>query len=339
LNIEGATPKLNFQADALNRDWTFISDSEQNFRLKRANETYDTITIMMTGGHANFAGDITSNSQAVIKNNDARLTNQRTPTDNSVDNSKVADGALSQSKINGLETALAGKQGTSALGFTVAGISSPIQTSPNIKFNVDGTTRWQFINDTSNSNTFSLQRNTGLGMGDVVTINSNGKTTLQNGVECASDVTVQSNLICNNNLTINNLFLTPNQPTAFLRFIGTQSVANGVTAKVIPDGIIYNVGNMWNAGQGRFNISVNALYLITASMTLNNRSSTTRVLCSIRRNNNAIVYNEGFWSCQVSTTQILTNGDYLELFVSHSGASPANIITTAETHFSLTLIG
>ena len=99
------------------------------------------------------------------------------------------------------------------------------------------------------------------------------------------------------------------------------------------------IGYIWNAGQGRFNISTPGLYLITASMTLNNRRNTTRVLCSIRRNNNAIVFNEGFWSAQANTAQTLSNGDYIELFVSHSGASSTTIITTAETHFSLSLIG
>jgi len=80
-------------------------------------------------------------------------------------------------------------------------------------------------------------------------------------------------------------------------------------------------------------------FLISASMTLNNRSSTTRVLVSVRRNSNAIIFNEGFWSAQVNTTQVLLVGDYIELFVQHSGASSANIITTAETHFALTLLG
>jgi hypothetical protein len=318
LIVEGAAPIIWLQADTVNRDWSITSDSQQNFKIRRTSSLLDTMTLSMSNGNVSFAGSIISQS---------------------VNDSSISDNAISQSKINGLVSALAGKQGTSALGFTVAGLTSPIATSPNIKFNVNSTTEWQFINDTSNSNTFSLQRNTGLGMGDVITINSNGNTTFQNAVECEGDVTMQSNLTCANNVTINNLLLIPNQPTAFLRFIGTQSVNTGGPHKVIPDGIIYNIGNMWNAGQGRFNISTNGLYLMTTSMTLANRNNTITVLVSVRRNGNAIVFNTSLYSAQVNTTQILNSGDFIEIFVQHSGASSTTIFTNAETHVSLTLIG
>ena len=69
----------------------------------------------------------------------ATLTNQRVPTANSVDNTKVADGALSQAKVNGLTTALSTKLESTAV------ITDPTnQNWANVTINDDGssTSNW-----------------------------------------------------------------------------------------------------------------------------------------------------------------------------------------------------
>ena len=112
-------PSIQFQQGGA-AAWTLAPDaSDSTLRLQRGSGFIDTFTINSNNGNVIFLGNITSNNQMVILNNDSRLTDQRTPLHNSVDNSKVADNALSQSKINGLSTASAGKQGTADLSLII----------------------------------------------------------------------------------------------------------------------------------------------------------------------------------------------------------------------------
>lgn len=71
-----------------------------------------------------------------VAGNDARLTDQRVPTDSSVTNAKVAPGAgIEQSKIDGLTAALAGKE---AVG-VAAGLDAPLSTRISV---LEADTNW-----------------------------------------------------------------------------------------------------------------------------------------------------------------------------------------------------
>jgi len=136
--------------------------------------------------------NITANSQAVVLNNDARLTNQRTPTDNSVDNTKVSDNALSISKINGLETILANKQGRSEESLTLSA-SNPIQ--PALIYVQNGVASWTLRPDTMG--VLRLQR-TGSFVDVFTASRDNGNVTFSNTVT-ASNFEVGGNSVVLNN--------------------------------------------------------------------------------------------------------------------------------------------
>lgn len=69
----------------------------------------------ITGKPTTFAPTIGSGATQAVAGNDSRLTDQRVPTANSVDNTKVADAALSIAKTSGLQTALDGKATTASV--------------------------------------------------------------------------------------------------------------------------------------------------------------------------------------------------------------------------------
>lgn len=67
-----------------------------------------------------FAPTIGSTSVTAVAGDDARLSDQRVPTANSVDDTKVADGALSFAKVSGLQPTLDTKVDSSSLGTAAA---------------------------------------------------------------------------------------------------------------------------------------------------------------------------------------------------------------------------
>lgn len=73
----------------------------------------------ITGKPSTFAPTIGSTGSTAVAGNDTRLTDQRVPTANSVDNTKVADGALAIVKVSGLQAGLDGKAGAASAGAAI----------------------------------------------------------------------------------------------------------------------------------------------------------------------------------------------------------------------------
>lgn len=84
----------------------------------------------ITGKPSTFPPTIGSTGTTAVAGNDARLTDQRTPSDNSVTSAKIVNGtivdadinasaAIAQSKVSGLTTALSGKESTLTAGTNI----------------------------------------------------------------------------------------------------------------------------------------------------------------------------------------------------------------------------
>ena len=116
-------------------------------------------------------------------------------------------------------------------------------------------------------------------------------------------------------------------------------VVSGATpSKIIPNLIEYNTGNMWEAGNGRFVLPINGLYSITATLTLSNRSNANTVLCSIRRNGAAILFQTAVFVANININYVLTQGDIIEIFASCPTGGATHVISNNENHLSLSLI-
>ena len=132
--------------------WTLRPDTTGLLRLQRGGGFVDVFTANRDNGNITFPGLVTGgnfvvNGEAVVLNNDSRLSDQRTPINNSVDNTKVADNALSQSKINGLTSALNNKadknNATILNNLNIEGIT------PSLYFQTDNQNRdWLIRSDT-----------------------------------------------------------------------------------------------------------------------------------------------------------------------------------------------
>lgn len=262
-----------------------------------------------------------------------------TPSPNSVTNASVNDGALSQAKIANLTSDLAAKASLSGATFSNdVTVSASKPSGGNTALNVANSGAGGFTSLYLNAPSETAQLFVGAGGGLTI-----GTNTAQ-GIKLVVDRFVNSTPVVDisastRDVTINGgAFLVLSQPCGFVRFTGTHTVDTGGPHKASPDSALYNVGTIWSTSQKRFNIPKDALYQVSASVTLANRSNSTRVLVSVRRNGQAIVYNEGFWSAQVSFTNLLLPGDYLEMFVQHSGASSTTILTTQECHFACALL-
>jgi hypothetical protein len=255
-------------------------------------------------GGAAFTGSVTVEGAAVIT---------------SVTNSTVADSALSIGKVSGLQTALDGKQGAGALGLTVAGVTAPVATNPRVDWTVDSTTQWRLQTDASGG-ALRLQRRAGLGLEDAVTVNQG------NG-----DVALASRL------------LAPLQPYAYLRFNNGEAIVGGgqgSQGKMVPGTTVHNVGDLWSAAQGRFNVPVSGLYAASLQLAPQNRSSTNLIVSSLRVNGTTtIAEQQTVYAAVLSVVYNLAAGDYVEIFASSpSGATTTHVTAALQSYVSFALL-
>lgn len=107
LPTQGQTPwdgTLNAAITAVNDE---VENHEERIEvLEAGGGGGSTAWADITGKPSTFPPTIGATGSTAVAGNDARLTNQRVPTANSVDNTKVADGALSPAKISGLDAAI-----------------------------------------------------------------------------------------------------------------------------------------------------------------------------------------------------------------------------------------
>jgi len=102
--------------------------------------------------------------------------------------------------------------------------------------------------------------------------------------------------------------------------------------------VLQNVNSLWNAGTGRFEVTVGGLYAVTSSMTLANRSASNQVLLSIRRNGVSVLFTQNFYATHVNFTLQLNAGDYLEVFASCPLGGATTVVNSIESHVSVGII-
>jgi hypothetical protein len=280
---------------------------------ERIVKLYDNVIV---NGSLYSTSPMSVGGQAVVLNNDSRLSNARAPTAGSVvDSSVSSSAAIAQSKISGLVSALAGKQSTGAPSLTIDGYNVGAAYSyPLMIFSINGTEQSRLTTDSTNS--IKFQR---LVLGsylDSLAISSGG------------DVMVAGAI------------LNPGRSYVFAQVTNTQSVGAGVTY-----GILYNSFTVagsaisYNATNGRFTVSVAGLYTMEAVCRLAGYSTSQRTVMQIQKNGASVWEANSVIGNQIVSTLLLAAGDYIQIAVYNGGASSTTINTGTVSSATMRLVG